>query len=734
MEQEKINYFISDRKDHDPLIYKSTKITVLKEPCQADLLDQWLTGTAFASLDTEFNGNRIYINELLLVQIGDKHTRFVIDCGSGLWEYCKAIINKHSERVLFFVMSGKGDIKLLYCDSVYIEKVLDILILEQRIHLGRTDLDHDLAAIVDRHLHKYLDKGQQASFLSMTRKSKFHITQIIYAANDVEDLIDIARSQRTILQSTNQYDWFLEVEFPLTTVLAEMELEGIKCYGDKWKEIIKLKNQEIREQNLSLNQLVLTHYQAEKPQLVAIDLFGTATLVEKIGKKKKGEGNINFNSPQQVQQIFERVDSKVPMFKEKNQPAKPSAREAAIQQYLIDNPSSKLKKFALEYLNFKELKKFISSYGEKFLYSEVRKDSGWEPGYLNPFTQLVHTIFKQCSTDTGRLASGDVENGYYNCQNIPRKKEIRQGFGLTEEEIAAGYWLTTCDLSGAEATIMAAFADEQYMYELAIIKDDVHSPIATDCWKAVYQYRIERNRDLTVKDSEHKVYTLTEDFLIDKDHNKGLRTDFKNFTFGAIYGMKDNKGAQTLNVPKDEAQIMINTIKRKFPKIFKMVEEAEQCAFADGYVILNSVSNNRRWFTPVISLHKQLGIEDRTKRYYRTKQELNYGDIAEIQGQARNVRIQGTQSDMVKESMIVLRKELFTLSQKYNMGNWNISSNRFGQQKLSIHDELCVKHKGKEYGDRVAEIMTTVANKYLKPYSTNIRMKCEYSTGYTWTK
>jgi len=730
-QEEKKIIFITDRTDHDKIIYSSTKIEVTKNPCQ---LDEWLQKTRFAGFDVESNGKRLFISNLLLISIGDYDTQFVIDATSGVLELCRDIINKHADHITFFGHNLGFDFNLGYCHGIYLQKVFDTLIAERRIHMGKTDMygQMDYASCVARYLKVHLDKGTREDFMKMNKTSKFHVTHIVYSANDIRYIILLARAQREILRSYGQYDWFNVVENELTVTLGEMEIEGIKCYEGKWTNIIQTKIKQIKEQEIKLNNEVVKHYRETQPQLLATNLFGEATLVE---NHKKA---INFNSGQQVLEIIARVTGGVvPMFKEKAEAEKASAREVAIQQFLIDNPQTPLRKFLEEYLTYKEYKTFVSRYGEKFLKSEIRKKGDVELGFLNPITKRVHTSYKQMHTDTGRLASGDKDNGYYNSQNIPKEKQVREGFGLTEEEIAAGYWLTTCDLSGAEATIMAAFADEQYMYQLAIVDDDVHSPIATACWQAVAKYRMVNGRDLTVKDSQHTKYTLTEDFLINKGQNKGLRTDFKNFTFGAIYGMKPTKGAQTLNIPKDEAEIMIKTIKGKFPKVFKMVEEAEQCAFADGYVILNNRSNNRRWFTEVLDMHKQLDISDRTKRYWTTRQEIKFKDMMEISGAARNVRIQGTQADMIKESMVVLRRKFVELTKKHSdMGNvvWQYLPNRWGQQKLSVHDELVVKHKSKEFGNDIAQIMTETANLYLAPYSANIRMKADYHTLTHWTK
>jgi len=720
MDQTKPIIFLTDREDHGELIYRTPKISVTKD---VELLNTYLKKCAgFYGYDIETNDNRFYTTDIVLVSIGDADNQFVVDGTSQLFPLVKQVLNDHNK-----LMAIGHNIKFDYVHSktngIFLGPVFDTMVAEQRICLGLGETAN-LFDVYQRRLKRRMatDKDIRNEFVGMTKRSRFEYKHIAYSATDISGIVDIARVQRELLKQTGQYEWIKENEFGLIPVLGDAELEGIQLYEDQWNVIIAKRKEEKFKTELFLdkemgNLLKKPIKERKKVTVYALDLFGA----EPTEIENKNTKHLNYNSSPAVLDKLRQVLPKVPQLKEKGKELKDSLREAAIQQYIIDNPETIAKDFLQNYIIFKEHDKFLNSYGKKFLHSEFVKTKKLERGYKNPITGKVHTYYKPCSTDTGRLASGDVKSGLFNSQQLPREQEVRSCFGLTKEEIAQGYYLTSCDLTGAEAVIMAALANDEVMYDLAIVKDDIHSPVATECWQAVYNYRVQRNRDLTIKDSLRNSYTLTADFLVNKKVNKLLRTDFKSFTFGTVYGMKNNKGAQTLNIPKDEAQVMIDTIRRKFPKVFAMVEEAAKLAFIDGYVIFNSVSNNRRWFRPVLAIKDAFNLynEERYKIYNKVQSELKFSEISDIEGAARNCRIQGTQADMIKESMVQINKAF-------------VKKNVSGKILLTVHDELVVKHKGKEFSSDVGEIMTNTANRYLLPYSSSIKMKADAQCGTFW--
>lgn len=730
--QDKEITFFTDRTDHDPLIYRSTKIHVTPDlfALQQYLENKVNSNARYIGFDIEANGNKFYFTDMLLVSIGEKDQQFVVDCTSGnVFEAFKKLINQYTPKLILMGHNIKYDYQHCFLNGIYFNQVFDTMIAEQRINLG-LNLLNNLAIVYERRLKKYMEtnKDTRLDFLKMNKRSTFHITHIVYSAKDIAGIIDIAKIQRDILRERGQYEWFRENENGIVTIIGDMEMEGLYLYKDKWRAIIEQRKVERLETERKLDDhLRKAGFKIKMRNRVTVEipeLFGD--YVAEVDNKNVR--HINYSSSVQFIKVIKKMGEPVPVLRKKGKVSN-SVSETAILQYIVENPNTPIKKMLMDYIEYKGHEKFITSYGLKFLNSEIRKKKKREPGFKNEHTGNVHTSYRQCATETGRLSSGDSKQGRFNSQNLPAKKNIREAFGLTEKEIKDGWYFTTCDLSGAELIIMAALADDQHLYELGAdkiingkkVEGDLHSPIVTKYWKAVHDYRLERKRDMTIYDSESVPYILTPDFFVAKNNNGQLRKDGKPMTFGTIYGLRDNKAGQTLNIPKDEGGVAIKVIENEFPRTFKMVKEASMLALIDGYVIFNSISNNRRQFGEILALIEKFNLKDRDKRYNKIKSELTFTQLSEIEGAARNCRIQGTQADMIKES----KRRVVEYATKHKIES---------KLLLSVHDELGVKHKGKEFGSDIAQIMTETANRYLEPYSSNIRMRCDFHTGYTWTK
>jgi DNA polymerase-1 len=728
-------YFLTKRRDHDPIIYKSGKITVLDN---LDKLVEIMLNNVLG-FDVEANGKRYYQTELLLFQLGNKENQVVIDMTEP--DYLKGwrqiVVDTFNTWIrpthIFIGHNLKYDSNVCTPYGFKLPDFFDTLLAEQRINLG-SGLFNNLKDTYERHLKKFFpeDKDIRKDFVYMNRNSKLLLKHIMYAAGDVGDIIEIASKQKEILSGTRQA-WFVRnVEFPLVKLLSEMELEGLDMDKPTWTTIIANKKKRRFECELEMDQIISTlgkgnvyltggKFSTKRKKQISIqpDMFGGDDIV----LENKNTHNVNYSSSQIVIDIIDKMGLPKPTFITARE-EKESLSEEAVQTYLMNYPDTPIKSFLEKLLEYKGLQKFVSSYGDKFIKATIYKNGKYEIGFVNPVTNRVHTVFKQCFTDTGRLASGSKEEGLFNIQNLPAEKEIRQAFRLSAADIAAGYYFSTIDLSGAELVIMAALAGDLHLYELGAIKDDIHSPVATKCWRAVHAYRVSKGLpDFTIKDSKGKTYTLTEDFLVNKETNKQLRTDFKPMIFGVFYGLMAKKGSETLKIPKDEAQVIIDIITREFPKTIAMLEAAVRHAFRYGYVVFNTRSYNRRNFKPIQDILKTIDTskyDDSTIIEY-VKSKLDFMTVVEITGEARNCRIQGTQADMIKESLVAIRRH-----PEYEKCKAKLL--------LTVHDENGAKHLGTEFGKIMESEMTRVANEYLKLYSDTIRMKAEGHTIHSWTK
>lgn len=679
-----------------------------------DLLHETLAGDFPLGFDKEFNGLNEILAIPLLTVIGTREHQFVIDDNSmdlsELKRYENRVIIGHNIKI---------DIKIARLQGLDFRLCYDTMIAEQRFGLG-SNRPNDLESVYVRRMKRPfpVTKDIRNEFISMDSYSVMQDRHIIYAANDIETLFDIREAQKFYIEKFNYHKILYDIEFPLIPILADAELEGFNLDEEKWRDNIAFAKREKfrleKEMDLELINLGYTIQKKERRQQEVSQGSLFPDLVSVEVKTNLNKHRINYNSSPQVRRIFEDLGFSVPTQVQvkknangtKTKEEKDSIGEDALQAYILDNPKSPMKKFIELLLDYKTHEKNISSFGERFLTSTYRTKSGKkEVGFKNPKTGKVHTIYRQCMAETGRLQSGDAKNGFYNSQQVPAL--IREGtaiyrtpFTLSKEEIADDWWITTSDLTGAEAVIMCAFAKDEKLYEWAIKNDDLHSPMATLCYKALYHYRLKIKGSLTIKDTYNKSYTLSEDFVIDKKNNKQLRTDFKTITFGAIYGAGASTIAKALNVTLKEGVVILETIKNAIPKTFAMVEEASRQAILRGYSIHNKRTNTRRQF---MVLHND----------FISKEELIM-----VEQKARNSLIQGTQADMVKEMMVEIHKELLRL----NIPNCML---------LQVHDEIVWKHKGKEAGAIIKRIMSEVATKYLEGFTS---MNAEAETLHTWTK
>lgn len=764
-------YFLTKRTDHDPIIYKTPKIAVCRD---LEKVVEVLTHKVL-DFDVEANAKKYHQTELLLVQIGTKELKVVIDMTEpdhlkGWRQEVIDCFNLHiTPQHLFLGHNLKYDYNVCTPYGFKLPDLFDTMIAEQRYNLG-LGLTANYKDTYERRLQKFFpeDKEIRKDFMKMNKYSKFLLKHILYGAGDVGETTDIATVQKKLLAESKQ-DWFVRnVEFPLVKLLSEIELKGLHLDEVKWQTLITTKKKKKLETAIKLDEEIRTlgkgnlkvtggkySNKRRSGEITQIGLFGDNTIIE-----NKNLKNINYNSPNEVESIIGKLGFPVPSYVvtkdkyvkdklvEKRGQVKESLKEEVINTYILANPTIAIRPFLECLLEYKGLQKFISSYGLKFLHETIVKNNKIELGFKNPVTGRVHTVLRQCTTDNGRLASGEKDEGLFNIQNLPAEKEVRQAFCLTQEEIDLGYWISTVDWSGAEGVIMAALANEQKLYNLAAdkiidgkkVEGDLHSPIATKCWRAVYTYRLSKqlvflegtkipltkeqnDAWFTIQDSKGKKYVLIEDFLVDKHNNKQLRTDFKSMTFGIVYQMMSKKGGETLNIPKDDAQVIIDVVKAEFPLVFKMIDQKIAQAFRYGYVVFNTRSNNRRSFAEVLEILatiNQSKYSDEAIIAY-VKEKLGFSKASSIAAEAANVAISGTQADMLKEAMVEVRKHPDYIKSKAAMLG-------------SIHDELVTMHIGKEFGETIKRIMIEVADRYLSIYSDNIRMGADLQILHSWNK
>ena len=240
------------------------------------------------------------------------------------------------------------------------------------------------------------------------------------------------------------------------------------------------------------------------------------------------------------------------------------------------------------------------------------------PKLINPRTGHIHTSFNQTITATGRLSSSDP-----NLQNIPIRgedgKEIRKAF-IPEP----GCLFFSADYSQIELRVMAHLSQDPQMIEVFREGKDLHAATAANIYKKPIE---EVTRD--------------------------ERTKSKRANFGIIYGITVFGLAERLDIPRDEAKMLIDGYFQTFPQVHDYMEQSKETARKQGYV--TTLFGRRRYLPDINSQNSVVrGFAERN---------------------AINAPIQGTAADIIKVAMI-------RIFQRFKAEN--IKSKMI----LQVHDEL----------------------------------------------
>ncbi len=752
-------YFVTKSLIHK-VVEDEGKLIIKNELSQDDL--DYIINLPILGVDYEANSLDPYIVSPLLLILGDKDNQYVIDCTTI---DCTYILSKIPEDKLVIGANLKYDYKIAKIKHNHIfAKMFDVMIAEQRLLQGITEFNAkkkkiapiscSLESIIYRRLGilpNGMDKRVRNEFIDANPNTfVFENRHIAYAAADIVCLFDIRIQQKKEIEEQEKQLLIYGIEFPLIRELADGELEGFVIDKEKWLENIRFNKEqkfeyqckldiEVRRLRDTLNiskdnkQYLIggiwDRDRKKSSQVSQENIFGdmfadieTQVSSKKKAKKKVIEPYINYGSPDQLVYIFARLGQEVPLISghyaipiitNKNKVTKKmgyTTGATAMESYILEKPSTPMKVLIELLIKYREYNTRLNTFGEEFLIK-----------YKNRVTNKYHTIFRQCNAVNGRLQSGDKDNGWFNCQNIPAEKRYRECF-----KVEGNYDIHTNDLAGAEATIMIDKARDEKFYEIAIKNDDAHSPLATAVWRAIGYYRLSNGSNrLQEWYNEGIKYSKGSSELaminISKKENKYVRTEYKNVTFADIYGCHDKKRAKMLNISVEEAKIAGKTQKGMIPKTYQMVERNAKFALMNGYLILNTRTNSRIWYPDVLNANKN-------------KSDLEFMQQVDIESSARNAPISGTQADMVKEMIVEINKEI--RRQKLDAAFL-----------IQVHDELVYKSnkniklvefindKTKQielvsFGEFISKWMIQVANRYL----SFIGMNVSHEVGNSWIK
>ncbi|MDZ7897382.1 MAG: DNA polymerase I [Arcicella sp.] len=244
-----------------------------------------------------------------------------------------------------------------------------------------------------------------------------------YAAEDADITLQLKDKLNPLLaQNPSAVALFENVEMPLTQVLADIELEGVRLDVDFLAAMSKVLEKDMLEVQTKVFELAGQEFNIGSPKQLGEVLFDKLKLDPKAKKTKTGQYMTG-------EEVLSKLES----------------------QHEI----------ARKILDFRELQKLKSTYVDAL------------PQLISPRTGRIHTSFNQAVTSTGRLSSTSP-----NLQNIPirtpRGREIRKAFIPKNDDFV----ILSADYSQIELRIMAAFAKDESMIEAFNQGRDIHATTA----------------------------------------------------------------------------------------------------------------------------------------------------------------------------------------------------------------------------------------------------------------
>ena len=351
------------------------------------------------------------------------------------------------------------------------------------------------------------------------------------------------------LKEGNNEKLYKDLELPLSDVLFEMEKDGFKI------DLNALDDAE-NDYNLRLKSI-------EKE---IIDLLGE---------------DININSPKQLGAL---LFEKLKIGKGKKTKSGYSTSADVLEKYEDAHPVIPL------ILRYRKIQKIYSTYIQGFNSLADRK------------TGLIHTVFNQTVTATGRLSSKEP-----NLQNIPVRDEegkfLRKLFVSRNENGE----LISADYSQIELRLLAAFSDCTGLINAFSEEKDVHSATAA---------RV---------------------FGIDiKEVTPDMRRKAKAVNFGIIYGISEYGLSNNLKIPVYEAKRYIENYFREYPEVKAYMDKNVALCHEKGYA--ETFIGRRRFIREINSSN------------YAVRQ---FGERA-----AMNMPLQGASADIIKMAMIAVYNRL----------------------------------------------------------------------------
>jgi len=246
-----------------------------------------------------------------------------------------------------------------------------------------------------------------------------------YACEDADFTLRLQREFEPMIQASQVGRLFWDVEMPLSIVLTEMEIQGIRLERRVFEELSERIERDLARLERSIYETAGETFNINSTSRLQVILF------EKLGLKPHHKTKTGYSTDVEVLKAL--------------------------------SSEHELPRLVLEYRSLDKLK---NTYVDAI------------PKLIHPRTGRIHTSYNQAVTTTGRLSSSDP-----NLQNIPIRtelgREIRRGFVSG----GPGWILLDADYSQVELRILAHLSDDARLRRAFEEDADVHRMTAANILK-----------------------------------------------------------------------------------------------------------------------------------------------------------------------------------------------------------------------------------------------------------
>ena len=244
-----------------------------------------------------------------------------------------------------------------------------------------------------------------------------------YAAEDADVTLRLEDALRPAVREAGLLRVLEESEEPLTDILSEMEMTGVKIDVSA-----------LRAYGVSLDR----------------EIQGLLTSI-----LAYGDPGMNVDSPKQIGELLFDKLKLDPAGVKRTTKGHWSTDEKTLQSVVGLHP------VVFDILEYRACSKLRSTYVEKL------------PQCIDPVDGRVHTTFAQALTETGRLSSSDP-----NLQNIPVRTERGKNIRAAVVPRDADHLLVSADYSQIELRLMAAMSGDEAMKDAFARGEDIHRDTA----------------------------------------------------------------------------------------------------------------------------------------------------------------------------------------------------------------------------------------------------------------